>query len=222
MMKKIVRRKALKYMGTLATVAGIGTIEMSALAKTVQQSENAIMSKKILVFSASSRRNGNSSTLSDEFIRGAMEVGHECEKIYLSDKTINGCTGCGYCRSTDRNCVQHDSMSELYEKLLAANVIVLASPVYYYTFNAQMKTVMDRTFAIENNFSGKTVYLIGAGAAPSEEYMTTMIDCFRKYIHCFGDMNEGGIVFACGAVDVGDVIENKPAMQKAYQMGKDV
>jgi hypothetical protein len=84
-----------------------------------------------------------------------------------------------------------------------------------------MKTVMDRTFAIENSLSGKTVCLIGAGSAPSEEYMVTMTESFRKYIHCFRNMNEGGIVFGYGTVNPGDV-KDKPAMLQAYQMGKNV
>jgi multimeric flavodoxin WrbA len=78
-------------------------------------------------------------------------------------------------------------MPEIYGKMLSADVIVLASPVYYYTFNVQMKTVLDRTIAIAGKLNGKTVYLISAGQAPNETYMATMIDSFRKYIGCFKD-----------------------------------
>jgi multimeric flavodoxin WrbA len=220
-MKKIVRREALKYMGTLAVVAGIGTVEMAALTKTVQQSENAIMSKKILVLSASARRNGNSSTLSDEFIRGAREVGHEVEKIFLRDKKINGCLGCFACRKNGGECIQNDDMAVLYEKLLMADVIVFVSPVYFYSFNAQMKAVLDRTFALHGTFRDKTAYLISVGQAPEEKYMTTIIDGFRKYIGCFQNIREGGIVLGYGVSDVGD-IKGNPAMEQAYEIGKNI
>jgi multimeric flavodoxin WrbA len=220
-MKKIIRREALKYIGTLAAVAGIGTFEMSASAKNVQQSEKAIMSKKILVLSSSARRNGNSSTLSDEFIRGAHEAGHKAEKIFLRDKKINGCLGCFACQKNGGECIQNDDMSEIYSKMLAADVIVFVSSVYFYSFNAQMKTVLDRTIALHGTFHDKTAYLIAAGQAPEEKYMTTMIDGFRKYIACFPNVVEGGIVFGYGVSDVGDV-KGKPAMLQAYEMGKNV
>jgi multimeric flavodoxin WrbA len=181
------------------------------------------MSKKILVLAGSPRKNGNSSLLSDEFIRGAQEAGHETEKVYIRDKNIKGCLGCCACQRNGGICVQKDDMSELYEKMKAADVIVLAAPVYFYTWNAQMKTVIDRTIAIESVLINKTFYLISAGQAPNEQYMAAMIDSFRKYIGCFraGGNQEGGYVFAYGTEKPGDVTKT-PAMEQAYVMGQKV
>jgi multimeric flavodoxin WrbA len=183
--------------------------------------EKTTMSKKILVLAASGRRDGNSDILCDEFIKGAEEAGHRAEVIYIRDKKVNGCTGCLVCQKNGGSCIQKDDMNGIYSKMVAADVIVLASPVYFYTFNAQMKTVLDRTIALHGRFRDKTVCLISAGQAPGETYMATMIDGFRKYIGCFQNIKEGGIVFGYGTSNAGDV-KGTPAMEQAYKMGKTV
>jgi multimeric flavodoxin WrbA len=182
-----------------------------------------IMGKKVLILAGSPRKNGNSSLLSDEFIRGAQKAGHETEKVYIKDKNIKGCLGCCTCQRNGGICVQKDDMRELYEKMKGSEVIVLAAPVYFYTWNAQMKTVIDRTIAIGSLLTNKTFYLISTGQAPDEQYMGTMIDSFRKYIGCFkaGGNQEGGYVFAYGTDKPGDVAKN-PAMEQAYLMGQNV
>ncbi|MDR2367074.1 MAG: flavodoxin family protein [Deltaproteobacteria bacterium] len=181
------------------------------------------MGKTVLVLMGSPRKGGNSDRLSDEFMRGAREAGHEAEKIYLKDKVIGACLGCLACQGTGGRCVQNDDMDELYEKIKAADSVALASPVYFYTWNALMKTALDRTVAIVADMTDKTFYLIGVGQAPSERYMATMIDCFRKYVGCFraGDSREGGYVFGYGVDKPGEV-EGTPAMGLAYEMGKSV
>jgi multimeric flavodoxin WrbA len=169
----------------------------------------------------SPRKKGNTDILSDEFIRGAQEAGAESEKIYLKDKKISGCLGCFTCQKNGGVCVQKDDMMQLYEKIKSADIIVFASPIYFYTWNAQMKIAIDRTIAITPILTNKTFYLISAGQAPTEEYMKTMIDSFRKYIGCFrGEGNkEGGYVFAYGVDKPGDAV-GTPAMEQAYLMGR--
>ncbi|MDR1641220.1 MAG: flavodoxin family protein [Clostridiales bacterium] len=181
------------------------------------------MGKSVLVLMGSPRKGGNSDCLSDAFMRGAREAGHATEKVYLKDRKINACLGCFICQSREGLCVQKDDMSELYEKMKAADAIVFASPVYFYTWNAQTKTVIDRTIAVEASLANKAFYLLSAGQAPEEKYMTAMIDCFRKYIGCFrvGGNREGGYVFGYGANKSGDVL-GTPAMEQAYEMGKGV
>jgi multimeric flavodoxin WrbA len=176
-------------------------------------------SKKILVVSGSARKGGNSDLLSDEFIRGARESGHDVTKIRIADIKINACLGCGVCMKNEDGCVQKDDLSEIYGKILESGIIVLVSPVYFYTFNAQIKTFMDRTFALHERLRDKTFYLLSTGAATSPEYMTIMLDTFRKYIGCFKNIKEGGAIFGCGVSNVGD-IKNNPAMGQAYVLGK--
>ena len=115
--------------------------------------------KKILILSSSPRRGGNSDTLCDEFLRGAIESGNEAEKIFLRDKNINYCTGCSVCSMYGKPCPQKDDMSEIVEKMLAADVIVMATPVYFYTMSAQMKTLIDRCCARYTEIKNKEFFL---------------------------------------------------------------
>ena len=103
------------------------------------------MAKRILILSSSPRKGGNSDTLCDEFLRGAKETGNEAEKIFLRDKKINYCTGCSTCSLHHKPCPQKDDATEIIDKMVAADVIVMATPVYFYTMSAQMKTLIDRS-----------------------------------------------------------------------------
>lgn len=178
------------------------------------------MSKKILILAGSPRKNGNTDRLADAFIRGAMENEHTVEKIYLRDEKINGCLGCLACQRNGGTCVQSDDMDGLYDKMLQVDIIVLVAPVYFYSFNAQMKTVLDRTIALhQKEFQNKTFYLLSAGQAPEEKYMKTMIDNYQQYLSCFPNMKDGGFIFAYNTSDPSDV-ENNPVKVQAYELGK--
>lgn len=181
------------------------------------------MNKKGIVLLGSPRKNGNTSLLADEFIRGTEEAGNQAERIFIRDKNINGCIGCGACQRNGGQCVQKDDMQEIYQKLLEADAIVFASPVYFYSWTSLMKKVIDRTFAIEKQLAHKKFYLISAGAAPEEQYMQTMITSFRQYISCFrGEGNaEGGYVIGYSTNMPGDV-KDSPAMSRAYEMGRNL
>lgn len=80
--------------------------------------------------------------LCDEFMRGALDAGNQVEKLCLSDYKINYCTGCGLCSEFGKPCPQTDDMAMILEKMIAADVLVMATPVYFYTMNAQMKTLI--------------------------------------------------------------------------------
>lgn len=178
------------------------------------------MAKKVLILMGSPRKHGNCDRLSDAFIRGAEEKGAQAEKVYLKEQEIKDCLGCCACQKNGGICVQKDDMQKIYDKMKAADIIVFASPVYFYTWTSLMKRALDRTIAVEVQLTNKMFYLISAGQAPSEQYMTTMIDSFRKYISCFrGEGNqEGGYVFGYGTDQPGDV-DGTEAMEKAYKMG---
>lgn len=125
------------------------------------------MSKKVLILSSSPRRNGNSDLLCNEFMRGAAEAGHQVEKIFLKDKHINYCTGCSVCSMYGKPCPQKDDAAEVVEKMIAADVIVMATPVYFYTMSAQMKTLIDRCCARYLEIKDKEFYFIIAAAEES-------------------------------------------------------
>ena len=114
--------------------------------------------KNILVISSSPRRNGNSDLLCDEFIKGALEAGNKVEKVFLADKKINVCLGCGACYNTSK-CIQKDDMVELNDKMVEADVIVLATPVYFYSMAGQLKVFIDRCVPRYTEMANKEFYL---------------------------------------------------------------
>ena len=118
------------------------------------------MTKKVLILSSSPRRGGNSDTLCNEFMRGAIESGNEAEKVFLRDKTIHYCTGCSTCSLHGKPCPQKDDAAEIIEKMVAADVIVMATPVYFYTMSAQMKTLIDRCCGLYTEMKNKEFYFI--------------------------------------------------------------
>ncbi|MGZ7109643.1 MAG: flavodoxin family protein [Methanobacterium sp.] len=179
------------------------------------------MNKKILVLSSSPRKGGNSDMLCDQFMLGAKEAGHQSEKIFLRDKEINYCVACDECKENDNKCVQNDDMAEVLEKMIAADVIVMATPVYFYTMNGQMKTLIDRTYPRYLEINNKEIYLIATAANPSKQAMERTIDGFRAFTSLLNGAKEKGIIYGTGAWNIGDIIGSK-AMEEAYEMGKAV
>ena len=178
------------------------------------------MSKNVLILMRSPRKKGNTSILCDEFKRGAEEAGHSMEKIDVAGMNIHGCLGCNGCQRNGGTCVQKDDMQEIYQKILAADVVVLASPIYYYTWTAQLKTVIDRTYAMLSTMRNKTFYMISTCMSPDESWCKVMIDSFRTYLGCYDEtVVEGGYLFGFGIGAPGDV-KKTDAMENAYEMGK--
>lgn len=177
------------------------------------------MEKQILMISSSPRKGGNSDTLCDSFKKGAEEAGHRVEKVRLSELTIDYCSACYACKKTG-HCVKQDDMVPLAEKMRAADVIVLATPVYFYTMSAQLKTVIDRTLgaAQQPGLENKEFYLI-ATAADGKAEMERTIDGLRGYLECLPGAREKGIIYGAGAWQMGDIRRN-PALEEAWQMGK--
>ena len=179
------------------------------------------MSKQVLIISSSPRKGGNSDTLCDQFMKGAVESGNRTEKIRLADLKIDYCSACYACKKIG-HCVKQDDMGTLLEKMREADVIVLATPVYFYTMCAQMKTMIDRTLggAQMPGLENKEFYLI-ATAAAGKAAMERTIDGLRGYLECLPEAKEMGVIYGAGAWQLGD-IQSNPAMQEAYQMGKGI
>jgi len=107
------------------------------------------MSKAILILKGSPRERGNSSTLADQVAAGARAAGAEVESVWLHGLDIQPCTACNGCGIPGGRCVVQDDMQALYPKLAAADAIVLASPVYWFTMSAQLKTCIDRWYGFQ-------------------------------------------------------------------------
>lgn len=179
------------------------------------------MSKRVLVLSTSPRKGGNSDTLADEFIRGAQEAGHQVEKIPLRDKTIGFCKGCLTCQST-QHCVIRDDGDTIAQTMLTADVIVFATPIYYYGMSGQMKTMLDRTnplFSADYQF--RDIYLLAAAAEEDEHTVDGAVTGLQGWIDCFERARLAGTVFAGGVTSVGE-IQGHSALEQAYEMGKQV
>ena len=179
------------------------------------------MSKQVLIISSSPRKGGNSDTLCDQFLKGAAEAGNRVEKIRLADLKIDYCSACYACKTTGR-CVKRDEMEQIIEKMRDAYVIVLATPVYFYTMCAQMKTMIDRTLggAQTSGLENKEFYLI-ATAADGKAAMERTVDGLRGYLECLPGAKEMGVVYGAGVWKIGDVQKNA-AFDEAYQMGQNV
>ncbi len=177
------------------------------------------MAKKIVVLSSSPRKGGNSELLCDQFIRGATEAENQVEKIFICDKTINYCTACDTCQANGGRCVQKDDMAEILHKMISADVIVMATPVYFYTMNAQMKTLIDRTYARYTTISNKEMYFIMTAAVGNKELLERTLESFRGFTACLTGAKEKGVIYGTGAWNKGD-IKKSPAMGQAYEMGK--
>lgn len=179
------------------------------------------MSKSVLILSASPRKGGNSDTLCDEFLRGAQSAGHIVEKIFLRKKKIGYCVGCGTC-NLSHQCFQKDDMSEILDKMVQADIIVMATPVYFYTMDAQMKTLIDRTVPRYTEISGKDFYFIISAADTDKQMLERTIEGFRGFTEdCLPDAHEKGIIYATGVWQSGEV-KGHPAMKQAYEMGRQV
>lgn len=175
------------------------------------------MSKKVLILSGSPRKNGNSDILCEQFAKGAKEAEHSVEKIYLQDLKIGGCLACYGCRNTGI-CVQKDDMSALLEKLVGADIIVLATPVYFYSMDGQMKTMIDRTLPRYTEIKNKDFYFIATAAATDHAIQRTM-DALAGFTDCLPGANVKGRIYGGGVYQKGEVKTTK-MMTTAYEMGK--
>lgn len=177
--------------------------------------------KNILILSGSPRKGGNSDLLCDEFMRGALASGHKAEKIYVSEKKIGYCRACYFCRASGGECIIEDDMKDILQKMIDADVIVLASPVYFYSIDAQLKTVIDRTVARWTEVTDKELYYIMTAADDTKAAMDTTLACFRGYAECVNGAKECGVIYGTGVYEKGE-IKNSPAFRQAYDMGKNV
>lgn len=179
------------------------------------------MSKRVFIISSSPRKGGNSDALAEEFRKGAEKAGHETEKICLYDKTIGFCRGCLSCQKTQR-CSIHDDADEIAQKMLTADVLVFATPVYYYEMCGQLKTMLDRSNPLyAADYAFRDIYLLASAAEEERSAMDGAVHGLNGWIACFEKARLAGTVFGGGADAVG-AIQGSPALREAYEMGQGV
>lgn len=179
------------------------------------------MAKKIIILNGSPRKNGNTSALTDAFRRGAEEAGNEVAEFHLAQMKINGCLGCWHGgKDPEHPCVQKDDMEKIYPVYREADVVVLASPLYYWFISGHLKNAFDRLFAIaecDPNYSNpiKESVLIMAAEGDGFEESEHWYDHLEKHI---GWKSIGKVL--CGWVAQPGDISGKEELEQAYSLGK--
>lgn len=179
------------------------------------------MSKRVVIISSSLRANSNSHRLAEAFAKGAAEAGHEVELISLRGKKIAFCLGCLACQSKGE-CVIKDDAVDIEKKVLQADVVVFATPIYYYEMSGAMKTVIDRMNSMfPKDYRFRDVYMLTAAADDSEHAPQRALNGLQGWIECFERSRLAGSLFCGGVNNPGD-IEGRPQLREAFEMGRRV
>ena len=173
----------------------------------------------ILILSGSPRKGGNTDLLVEAFVKGASQK-HHVEVMSVRDYKVNPCMGCNACfKSKDNICAQKDDMSLIYEKMNLADILVIASPVYFYGLSAQLKTVIDRCHnPIRDTFRIKKMALLLVGAATLPELFDSIFVQYKLCLNFF-KLEDAGRVLVRGVKDKGD-IKNTNALDEAFELGQ--
>ena len=175
--------------------------------------------KRVLIVSASPRKNSNSEALALAFAEGAKSAGHEAELVSLRGKTVNFCRGCFVCQETQR-CVIHDDADQICQKALLADVLVFATPIYYYEMSGQLKTLLDRLNPLfPSDYAFKDVYMLTAAAEDEDYVPARAVSGLEGWVECFERAHLAGTVFMGGVTEAGENPDH-PALVQARKMGE--
>ena len=172
---------------------------------------------KILVLNGSPRPNGNTAGLTASFARGAREKGHSVQVIPVCQMQIGGCRACEHCHQEDsghqRQCVQQDDMQKLYPLLDEAEMLVLASPIYYHNFSGQLQCALNRIYALDRPRYLKRAALI-LSSGDEDVYEGARYEYRRSFLEYLG-LEDMGVYTFCEWKD-----KAAQKRQELYQFGK--
>lgn len=181
------------------------------------------MSKEIIILNGSPRKSGNTSALVKAFTEGAKEAGNTVTEFLLDKMNIQGCKGCfGGGKNPDSPCVQKDDMDKIYPVYKKADIVVLATPLYYWTISGQLKCAFDRLFAVaecDENYANpkKQCALLMAAEGHGFEETLYWYDNLEKHL----GWKSIGKVLCGGVMNIGD-IKDKKELQDAFELGKSI
>ncbi len=179
------------------------------------------MSKKILIISSSPRNNSNSEALAASFAKGAMDAGNDVETIVLREKQYSFCKGCMACFKLGR-CVIKDDAMEIVAKMHDADILVFATPVYYYSVSGQLKVLMDRSNPLYgSDYKFTQVYLLAAAAEEEDSTVSGTATAVQGWVDCFERAKFVGTVFAGNVNEPGE-IAGHAALEEAYNLGSQI
>ena len=175
---------------------------------------------RITVLVGSPRKDGNTEMLADAFLKGAREAGNEISKIHLKGLKVNGCLGCEYCTKNDGKCVQKDDMQAIYDELRNTDIVVLATPIYYFGITAQLKAVIDRFYpSLTKPFSAhSSLFLVTYGDESATE-ADMAIAHYKTIISRGMGWQDCGVVKASGVFERGDIAGHR-SLSEAEELGK--
>ena len=209
-------KKSLAAGTVVAGMSILGAPLFSAKEKASKQKKSG--KKKILILTGSPRRNGNSSTLVDEFAKGASEAGHNVVRFDSAFKEVHPCIGCNFC-GMDGPCVFKDDFEFVSKHIVDADCVVFATPMYYFGISAQLKAVIDRFYAINGQIHVKkkaVLIMTYANSAASEAVpIKSHYEVLIKYL----GWSDAGQIIVPGVWPVGAVNRTKYPKQ-AYELGK--
>ncbi|MDD3333979.1 MAG: flavodoxin family protein [Eubacteriales bacterium] len=176
---------------------------------------------KIVLLTGSAHKNGTTAALANQFVKGASEAGHTVFRFDAAFQKVHPCIGCEKCHNEQAGCAFKDDMELLNPQLLAADAVVLVSPIYYYDINAQLKTVIDRFYAHDAELHGhKKAVLMVALADDQRESANGAVASFEnmaKYL----DWQVAGTVVALGCGDA-NALEQTDYPQQAFALGRSI
>ncbi len=182
------------------------------------------MAKKVVILNGSPRKNGNTSALVKAFTQGAESAGHTVFEFFLGGMDIHGCKGCfGGHSSRECPCVQQDDMNKIYPAVKDSDVVVLASPLYYWTMSGQLRTALDRLFALEEGDgnllrgNGRGSVLLMAAEGHGFEDAVLYFDHLTEHLR----WKNLGKVLCGGVMDVGDA-QGRKELDDARELGKSI
>jgi multimeric flavodoxin WrbA len=182
------------------------------------------MGRNILILKGSPREKGNSAVLAEKAAEGARQAGAQVESIYLHSMDIRPCDACDLCREPGSTCVIEDDMQSLYPKLAAADAILLASPIYWFTFSAQLKVCMDRWYGFQSS-KWKELHSKQFGIiltyGDTDLYTSGAINAIHTYETMARFLESEIVAIVHGSVDEAGEAEKRPElMDQAFQLGQ--
>ena len=180
------------------------------------------MAKKVLIISTSLRGNSNSEILAKECEKGARDAGHNVEFLSLRGKDIRFCSGCLSCQKTG-SCVLKDDVPEIMAKVKEAEVVVFATPIYYYEMSGQMKTLLDRLNPLyDSDYRFRDIYMIATAAEDERTTIEKAYNGLQGWVDCFERAELKGCIFGGSINAAGEAVQHAEAMQQAYDLGRNV
>ena len=191
------------------------------LPRTIEKIHQGDM-KKILVIMSAGTKLGNTDRLTDAYIKGLVERGHSVTKVYLGNMRIEGCRGCGVCQRLAHQCAVRDGMEDIYPLFAACDTVVMASPLYFWTITAKLKSFIDRLYAIsvDDKYPQKDSVLLMTAGDDNDTTFEQPIRYFRLLNQALG-WNEVGLYCAGGCTGCEKLARqiDKEHLENAYKLG---